>query len=354
MTYGTRSHLTLYLSFGYLLLIIYASLYPLRGWHDSGSDPLAFLGASWPRYYTRFDLATNALAYLPFGFLCAASLRHRIKPILAFLTALVLGCGLSFGMEIVQNYLPSRVPSNLDLACNAVGTLLGGILGAGLSTRAMDEGRLARWRQDLMRHTHGADVGVLLVVAWLLSQLSPETLLFGNGNLRRMLELPPVQPFQPELFTSLETFAAAAGLLAAGLIITLLLRKHARLLTAAVLLAAVLIKALSYALLMGPEALVIWITPGNRAGMLIGLALWWSASFLSFSLQRSVAALALLLATVMVNIGPENPYLLEAMNTWNPGQFLNFNGLTRLISSLWPFMALPWLMIYRLDNKASV
>jgi hypothetical protein len=35
------------------------------------------------------------------------------------------------------------------------------------------------------------------------------------------------------------------------------------------------------------------------------------------------------------------------LQVWNPGQFLNFNGLTRLISSLWPFLALPWLMIYR-------
>ena len=354
MTYGTRTHLTLYLSLGYVLLIVYASLYPLQGWHDSGSDPLSFLGAAWPRYFTGFDLASNTLAYLPFGFLCTVSLRRRIRPLSACLVAVLLGSGLSFGMEILQNYLPSRVPSNLDLACNATGTLIGGTLAAGLSNRALDEGRLARWRHDLMRHAYGADMGVLLVAAWLISQLSPEALLFGNGNLRRMLELPPAQPFQPELFTGLETFAAAAGLLAAGLIITLLLRRHARLLTLAVLFAAVLIKALSHVLLMGPSALVIWITPGNRIGMLIGLVLWWSATFLSFSLQRAVAALALLLATVMVNIGPESPYLMDALNTWNPGQFLNFNGLTRLISSLWPFIALPWLMIYRSENKASV
>ncbi len=354
MAYGARTHLTLYLTIGYVLLIIYASLYPLQGWRDSGSDPLAFLGAAWPRYYTGFDLTTNALAYLPFGFLCAASLRRRLRPVLACLAAILLGSGLSFGMEVMQNFLPSRVPSNLDLACNAAGALCGGLLGARLSTRALDEGRLARWRRNLMRRAHGVDMGVLLVAAWLISQLSPEALLFGNGDLRRMLDLPPAQHFKPELFVSLETFAAAAGLLAAGLIITLLLRRHARLLTAGVLLMAVSIKAFSYALLMGPAALLAWVTPGNSAGMAVGFGLWWSASFLSLSLQRAVAALALLLATVMVNLGPENPYLLEAMNTWNPGQFLNFNGLTRLISSLWPFVALPWLMTYRPENETSV
>ncbi len=130
----------------------------------------------------------------------------------------------------------------------------------------------------------------------------------------------------------------------------MLLRRHARRLTLALLLFAVLIKTGTHALLMGPAAALIWITPGNSLGLGVGLALWFSATFLNFPLQRAVAALALLLATVMVNIAPENPYLHNTLQTWNPGQFLNFNGLTRLISSLWPFLALPWLMTYR-PNK---
>ena len=60
-----------------------------------------------------------------------------------------------------------------------------------------------------------------------------------------------------------------------------------------------------------------------------------------------MAALALLFATVMVNAAPENPYLHHMAQFWQSGQFLNFNGLTRLVCSLWPFLALPWLMIYR-------
>ncbi|MDP2821132.1 MAG: VanZ family protein [Sulfuritalea sp.] len=347
MANSARTHLTLYLTSGYALLVIYASLYPLADWRDSGGDALAFLGAAWPRYYTGFDLATNIVAYLPFGFFCTTALRRRLAPYSAWLVAALLGGGLSLVMELLQNYLPNRVPSNLDLACNAAGALLGGWIGAHWGTRALDDGRLARWRRQTLANAYGADAGVLLIAAWLLTQLSPETLLFGSGNLRRMLDLPPVQPFQPERFVSVETAIAAAGLLAAGLIITLLLRRHARLLTATLLLTAVLIKILAHALLMGPAAAVAWITPGNSLGLAMGLALWWSASFLVFPLQRAVAALALLFATVMVNVAPENPYLLNALHIWNPGQFLNFNGLTRLICSLWPFLALPWLMIYR-------
>ena len=354
MANGTRTHLTLYLTSGYALLIIYASLYPLSGWRDSGGDPLAFLGAAWPRYYTGFDLATNIVAYLPFGFFCTAALRRRLTPFSAWLVAALLGGGLSFVMELLQNYLPSRVPSNLDLGCNAAGALLGGLMGARWGSRALDEGRLARWRQRTMVRADGVDLGVLLIAAWLMTQLSPETLLFGSGNLRQMLDLPPVQPFLPERFVSLEAAIAAAGLLAAGLIATLLLRRHARLLTGGLLLTALLVKTLAHALLMGPAAAVAWITPGNSAGLAMGLALWWSASFLVLPLQRALAALALLFATVMVNVAPENPYLLNMLHIWNPGQFLNFNGLTRLICSLWPFLALPWLMIYRPERSNAL
>ncbi len=344
---GTRTHLTLYLAGSYLLLIIYASLYPLTGWRDSGDDAVSFLGAGWPRYYTGFDLATNVAAYLPFGFLYAAALRRRLAPLPAWLLATLLGGALSLSLELLQSYLPNRVPSNLDLACNAAGALLGGWLGALHGARMLDQGQLARLRRQYLMTGYGVDFGVLLVAAWLLTQLSPESLLFGSGNLRQMLDLPPVQPFLAERFVDLETLIAAAGLLAAGLVISMLLRRHARLLTLGLLLCAMLVKTAAHALLMGPAAALGWITPGNSLGVGIGLALWFSASFLGFPLQRAVAALALLLATVMVNVAPENPYLHNMLQFWNPGQFLNFNGLTRLVASLWPFLALPWLMTYR-------
>ena len=50
-------------------------------------------------------------------------------------------------------------------------------------------------------------------------------------------------------------------------------------------------------------------------------------------------------ATVAVNLAPENPYLANAMREWPQGYFLNFNGLTRLVSQMWPFAALFYLML---------
>ena len=127
---ATQAHLPFYLAAAYTLLAVYGSLYPFTGWADSGVPLTAFLTAGWPRYWTAFDLATNVAAYLPLGFLWVAALRQRLPVWAAAAAAIVLGAGLSLALETAQNFLPSRVPSNLDLGTNGAGALLGALAGA--------------------------------------------------------------------------------------------------------------------------------------------------------------------------------------------------------------------------------
>ena len=63
-----------------------------------------------------------------------------------------------------------------------------------------------------------------------------------------------------------------------------------------------------------------------------------------------LAALALMAGTVLVNMAPPNPYSLAALAVWRQGHFLNFNGLTRLVASLWPLLALPFLVLVPARN----
>ena len=42
---------------------------------------------------------------------------------------------------------------------------------------------------------------------------------------------------------------------------------------------------------------------------------------------------------------PPNPYSAAALAAWRQGHFLNFNGLTRWIATLWPFLTLPFLLL---------
>jgi len=49
----------------YMLLIIYASLYPFNFNFGVGSGALDWVDAPIPRYITSFDVFTNILGYLP-------------------------------------------------------------------------------------------------------------------------------------------------------------------------------------------------------------------------------------------------------------------------------------------------
>ncbi len=344
------SALPLQLAGIYTLLALYGSLYPFSGWRDSGIDPLDFVSSGWPRYFTGFDLAANTLAYLPLGLLWAAALLPRLGNAGALLTAGCIGFLLSLGIEAVQNYLPSRVPSNLDLACNSFGTLLGALAGLRWGRDLLDGGRLHAWRQRRFLHGPTGDQGLLLVALWLLTQLNPETFLFGNGNLRSLLGLPAALAFEAGRFIELEMLTVAAQTLAIALIGTRLAANHPLLLPLAMVAAALAVKSFAIMVLMQSVHGFAWATPGTLAGLAIGLAIWRAAMRWSVGTRQALAALALMLAAVLANLMPDNPYLENTLRVWQQGHFLNFNGLTRLASSLWPFLALPWLMMSRSDK----
>ena len=336
------------LALGYALLIVYASLYPLTGWRDSGVPLLAFTYAGWPRYFTGFDLFINILGYVPLGMLVYAALQGRQKIIgapAAWFGACVTGLLLALSLETLQNFLPSRIPSNLDLICNTSGALLGASFARWLQPRLLDAGYLGHLRQ---RHfMPGADAGLVLLALWLLTQLEPNTLLFGTGDIRRLIDLPAAQQFSPDGYRVIESIVVTAATLAVGLVAAQLQRQPRFRFVALVLALGLLVKTISLALVTQPTAAFNWVTEGSVIGLAFGLGLLWLARRLVASAQSALAAVALLGATVTVNLAPDNPYLDQMQQVWNPGQFLNFHGLTQFTASLWPFLALPWLMMYR-------
>lgn len=342
-----NSRLPLYLAAAYTLLAVYGSLYPFSGWRDSGADPLTFVTAAWPRYFTGFDLAANSLAYLPIGFLWAAAFSAGAPPVVAFLLAVLGGVALSFGVESAQNFLPSRVPSNLDWACNSAGTLLGAAAGLRWGRDLLDGGRLHAWRERRFLRGHAGDVGLVLLGLWLLTQLNPETFLFGNGNLRGLIGLPAPLDFDAASFVDYELATVAAHTLAIALIGSALAANHRVLMPLALIVVALAVKSLAIMVLMQSVNGFAWVTPGALGGLALGLLLWLLAVRLVPAQRQALAALTLMLATVLANLMPDNPYLENTLRVWQQGHFLNFNGLTRLTCSLWPFLALPWLMLSR-------
>ncbi len=346
-----RSRLPFYLAGVYTLLVLYGSLYPFSGWRDTGVDPLAFLAAGWPRYYTAFDIVANGLAYVPLGFLWATVFTPRLAPAIVFMLAALTGGTLSCGVEIAQNFLPSRVPSNLDLVSNTCGGLLGALAGLRWGRHLLDGGHLHAWRERRFLRGVSGDRGLVLLALWLLTQLNPESFLFGNGNLRSLLGLPAAFDFKAGHFMELEMATVAAQTLAIVLIGNRLARNHPLLLPLALLGAALLVKSGAVMLLMQSAMGFAWLTPGTLGGLAIGLVLGLMLALPALRVQTNerlaIAAMALMLATVLANLMPDNPYLEDSLRVWQQGHFLNFNGLTRLVSALWPFLALPWLMLSR-------
>lgn len=342
-----RSRLALYSALAYTLLAIYASLYPFSGWRDTGAPLDEFLYGAWPRYWTVFDLILNVLAYLPLGFIWVPALRHRLPTAAAVLLAIVIGGSLSFAMETLQNFLPSRVSSNVDLGCNTLGALIGALAGERWGATLLDGGRLHDLRSRLIHPGTLADAGLVLLWLWLLTQFNPNTLLFGNGDLRSALEMDSPLSFSAPAFLQLEGAVVAAQAFGVALLAGVLARRGGRRLALGLMGAALAAKSFAFMLLTnGPHGLA-WATPGSLAGLALGLAAWLPASLLPARFQQALAALALLLGVALVNLAPENPYLANAWQEWNPGQFLNFHGLTQLLSVLWPYLALPWLFLFR-------
>lgn len=334
-----------YLALAYLALLIYASLHPFSGWRDTGISPLAFLEGDWPRYWTSFDLLTNIVAYLPLGFLVTLALSPLPGRWSAPIVAALFGLLVSGTLESLQTWLPSRVPSNLDLACNTLGTAIGAAFGHSAGTRFFRH--LAYWHHRIVAPVPHAELGWTLLGFWVLIPLSPETLLFGVGDLRQTLGLAPALAFDADNFRLMETAVIACNVLAVGLLIrTLVAGKWLPFAVVPILLLCALgMRTLGAMLLVDPKAAFAWITPGAEAGLLIGTGLLATGLVLPVVPRLMLAALALMAGTVLVNLTPANPYSAAALAAWNQGHFLNFNGLTRIAASLWPFLTLPYLLM---------
>jgi VanZ family protein len=326
-------------------LVIYASLHPFSGWYDTGISPFAFLEGAWPRYWTAFDLVTNVAVYLPLGFFLTLAFNRVPGRFTAPVLAVVLAAALSFGLEAVQTWLPSRVPSNVDLASNACGGLLGALAATAVGPRIFV--RIAAWQHRLVAPVTHAELGLTLLGLWLFVPLSPETLLFGAGDLRQPLGLAGAVPFAAESFVVIEASVTALNALAVGLIVRMLCARRlvAWLAVPLFLLLGLAIRTLGTAILIGPGEALAWLTPGAQGGLLLATGMLVLTLPLPSVAGLMIAALALMAGTVLVNLAPPNPYSLAALATWRQGHFLNFNGLTRLVGILWPFLTLPFLLL---------
>ena len=345
----------------YLLLIVYASWFPFTGWRSNGLPLLSFLNLVKQRYWTGFDVMVNIVGYVPLGVLLVLALYPLVRGVWAALLAVVIGVLVSGTMEAVQNFLPSRVPSNLDLLTNSAGAFIGACIGPFLARGLLLEGRLNRLRQRWF--APHASQGLVLLALWPLAQIYPQSFLFGHGQVLPIISgwlstlfdedidlvtmLRPGPAMSVEQYWLSETIITACGMTGAALTLLCLLRRGAPRYTLVILMvgAALVVKALASSLLFRPDNAFVWITPGAEGGFLIGLMMLAGLAFAPQLAQRRLAVVTLILSLIVVNTIPANPYFTLTLQGWVQGKFLNFNGAAQFLSLLWPFFALWFLLL---------
>lgn len=341
----------------YVAALAYASLYPWAGWRAPHASMFDFATAPWPRWWTAFDVATNVLAYLPLGVLLAIAIARalRIRASRAAPVAVVLAAALSFGFESAQGLLPSRVPSQLDVATNAAGAAVGAALAAWFGRR-----RVERWPHSLrgaFAVAPGATGGALLLVAWPIAQWYPQSLVFATGDL--LLAWPSPSGAAPSGWWSslilparFEPFAEAGAVSLAVIAIgsmvrdVLVARPGAGTWATAwpialPIVAACAIKSLAGAAVLGSAHAFGWLNAATQGGLLAGSIALIVLAPAGPRLRRGCALASIAVATVLFNLAPPNEYYLSMRAHW-AGEWTNFHGLLRALATVWPFAALAW------------
>jgi VanZ family protein len=150
----------------YAGLIAYGSLFPFTGWQAESTPTFAFL-THWPPSYSRADIFSNVLAYAPLGLFVALATRSRTLTSRVALAGLA-GAALSVSMEMLQHWIPSRVVSVFDVIANICGSAAGALVAESVTMPPVRQ-----WRATWFKAGRLADVGLMVVVAWALSQWSP-------------------------------------------------------------------------------------------------------------------------------------------------------------------------------------
>jgi VanZ family protein len=348
----------------YAALVLYASLYPFSGWRwPPGPSLGALLALPWPPWRDPFDVWSNVFGYMPLGaLLYLVQVRAGRLAWQAALGAVLAASALSYLTEVIQQFLPGRVPSRVDWALNSAGAAAGVAGVAALQAL----GLLHRWQalreRWFVRDSAG---GLSLLALWPVGLLFPTPVPLGVGHVAEQLRAAlmalfedapwargfvallqggavTVQPLPPLSDALVQLF----GLLAPCLVAFCAARRGLRraLLVAGLLALGVAATTLSTALSFGPANALAWVTPQTLPALGLGTLLAMACALLP---ARAAAGLGLAVLGVLVALvsqAPVDPYFADSLQRWEQGRFIRFHGLALWIGWLWPYAAMAWLL----------
>jgi len=335
------THLPRYFAALYGLMIVYASLEPFSSWMAPPPGSPFFLFAPLPARFTRFDILVNVLAYAPFGFFLALAGRDR-SDLRRLAAAVGVAAILSFMMETLQMFLPTRDASVVDLASNVGGAAVGAVVAVMFNRTPGLRARVSTWRHRFFLGGRSGDLGLALLGIWLLAQLNPGIPLFA------VTFDPSLELARDFAGTLLQAAQSAFNVVGVGLFLALLLR-HRRYFGGAVLVligVALILKGLAATVLIRPTVWDTWLKPGVSFGVAIGALTLLLAVWLPRPARTAMCAIALLSSLIAPLLAPDMWQARAPLSLfdWPYGQLLNFNGLTRAVLVIWPIIASIYLL----------
>jgi VanZ family protein len=350
------------LTFALAALVVYASLYPFVGWRwPPGVDDWWWL--PWPKGRLRFDELSNFLGYVPLGsLLVIAVLRSGGGRLVALAVALAGPVLLSYGVEVMQQFLPQRVPSLKDVLFN----LGGAAAGAAIALTIDGAGLLAQWQGVRERwFERDSAAPFMLLLLWPVALLFPAPAPLGLGHVWGEVqswitaalagtpwadELALWFPLEASATRPLsrlkEALIVALGLLAPCLVAYATTRAgwHRLALVAGATAFGVGMMAMSSSLNFGVEHAWAWWSPRTGPALTVGAFIACALGGISSRWAAGLGVLVLALLVALVSQAPEDPYFAASLAGWERGRLVRFHGIAQWVGWLWPYAAMAWLL----------
>lgn len=322
----------------YVVLIAYASLYPLTGWQSPRQPLWLFLQWPWVGAGSRADLFSNILAYIPLGLLLMQLFKsHDRFTLPAIICVTILGSLLSFSMESLQQFLPTRTPSIVDLITNTLGTLLGAVIGVVAHVEGNFAIRARALRDEWCMTDPLVNAGLLALAVWMMSQLSPFVPSLDLGSIKASLSAIRQVVHQPVLFVPSTATLYGLNILGLGLVATTLIRADRNVFPVFAFFASctLALKIFVATRVLSPESLL---------GLVVSLTVLGLVKRMPRRIRAWVALGVLMTGFAVAETIPGQG-ALQAFN-WIPfaGEIDNtLNGFASILATLWPFIAAGYL-----------
>jgi VanZ family protein len=330
----------------YVALIVYGSLFPFEGWDAPERAFLKFLSDPWPQDFSRSDLITNVLVYIPLGLLLAGWILRSLNGPSALILASVSGGLLSIAMEGLQAFFPGRVSSKLDVIANIGGAIVGALLAWLISPRTLPGAWIKGLRREWLLPGRLISISLVALLLGVMTQLA--LVLPPQGPVRWNLSMPPLWD---ALFDSSQLDLLAVGLYAGrafglGLFATLLLRPRKPTWWIYLMVIGGALLARLFGSMVFLKALPAgWQLPAEATtGLAVGIALLWLLSRLNATSRTALAGIAILGSYIA---GALMPGSASGATEANPFNWIPFHdqmdglaGLLDILAGIAPFLVL--------------